>query len=104
MKKFIVSVICAAVMAASASAGFSFADDTQAAPETQTQSEDLSSAETPAMTAEITASNSRADGDPLSQTEEKEIPLSFYIGGGVMAVFILASIVVLIIGKSKKND
>ncbi len=99
MKKYILSFLCAAVIAAS-SAVCSFADETEPVTKANTQSEVTTSSET----AQTTAANGRDDSDPLSQADEKEIPLSFYIGGGVMVVFVLASVVVLIIGKSKKNN
>lgn len=101
MKKYILSFLCAAVIAASSlSAVCSFADETEPVTKANTQSEVTTSYET----AQTTAANGRDDSDPLSQADEKEIPLSFYIGGGVMVVFVLASVVVLIIGKSKKNN
>lgn len=100
MKKYILSFLCAAVIAASSSAVCSFADETEPVTKANTQSEVTISSET----AQTTAANGRDDSDPLSQADEKEIPLSFYIGGGVMVVFVLASVVVLIIGKSKKNN
>lgn len=101
MKKYILSFLCAAVIAASSSAVCSFADETEPVTKANTQSEVTTSSETAQTTA---AANGRDDSDPLSQADEKEIPLSFYIGGGVMVVFVLASVVVLIIGKSKKNN
>ena len=99
MKKFILSVLCAATMSVFSSAFFCFADETQPASQTQAQSGTQAPSESDASA--ITPV--RTDGDPLSETDDKEIPLSFYICGGVLVVFVLASSVVLIIGKKQKK-
>lgn len=73
-------------------------DSAEAEDSAEADSESGESAETTAET-----DDGRDDTDPLESASDTEIPLSFYIGGGVIAAFLVASVVVLILGKKDKK-
>ena len=129
MKKYVFSVLCAVILAVTTIGICAGAEESTRVPAQKMSQE----AETVTVvkskkvtakttTAKSTAKNSKAtteavkketsetvtndrenEDDPFANADGWDIPKSFYIGGGVIGVFIIASAVVLIMGKPKEK-
>lgn len=102
MRKYIISFLSAVILAFSMSGVCAAAEETaQAATEQATAV--TTSAESVTEEVSPDTSSREDEDDPFADADGWEIPTSFYIGGGVLGVFIIASIVVLIMGKPKEK-
>lgn len=111
MKKKLLSILLSSAIAFSSTVFVSFADEeaTDALPEAQITTAVQSDANEENVgkadeSATVSDDSDREDTDPFENSGKSDIPLSFYIGGGVLVAFIIASIVVLILGKSDKKQ
>lgn len=102
MKKYIISLLSAVILAFSVAGICAGAVETSQAA-TQVTTAVTTSAESATEQASIDSSDREDEDDPFADVDGWEIPTSFYIGGGVLAAFIIASIVVLIMGKPKNK-
>lgn len=100
MKKYIISFLSVVVLTFSVSGICVGAEETSQAV-TQVTTVVTTSDETVTEQSSTDSSGRENEGDPFADADGWEIPTSFYIGGGVLGVFIIASIVVLIMGKPK---
>lgn len=102
MKKYIISFLSMVILALSVTGIYTSAEQaTQAAAKASAAVTTADEAAT--EEASIDPSGRENEDDPFADADGWEIPKSFYIGGGVLGVFIIASIVVLIMGKPKEK-
>ncbi len=102
MKKYIISFLSMVILAFSVTGIYTSAEQaTQASAKASTAVTTATEAAT--EKASISPSDRENEDDPFADADGWEIPKSFYIGGGVLGVFIIASIVVLIMGKPKEK-
>ncbi len=102
MKKIIISFLFTVIFAFSAIGICACAEEAEQA-STQSTAAVTASAVTEAEEVSTDISGRDDDEDPFADVDNFEIPKSFYIGGGVLAVFVIASVVVLIMGKPKEK-
>lgn len=102
MKKYIISFLSMMILVFSMTGICSSAEQTTQAAATTSI---VLTTEAEAATEEVSndPSGRENENDPFADADGWEIPKSFYIGGGVLGVFIIASIVVLIMGKPKEK-
>lgn len=102
MKRIIVLLLSVVILAFSVAGICASAEETTQAA-TKTSTAVTTAAEAATEETSIDPSGRENEDDPFADTDDWEIPKSFYIGGGVLGVFIIASIVVLIMGKPKEK-
>lgn len=129
MKKYVFSVMCAVILAVTAMGICASAEEestrvpaqkmsqeadtvtavkskkvTAKATTTQSKAKDSKATEASEKETPETVANGReGEDDPFANADGWEIPTSFYIGGGVIGAFIIASVIVLIMGKPKEK-
>ncbi|MCD8328102.1 MAG: hypothetical protein LUC25_03285 [Ruminococcus sp.] len=105
MKRIIALLACLILIVSPFCVFNAFAEDSSSdeAETTAAEEETDSADESSDSEAEEETEARTDDEDPLADADGFEIPTSFYIGGGVIVVFIIASVVVLIMGKPKEK-
>ncbi len=112
MKKIIALLACLILLVSPFCAFNVFAEDSSSDEAETTASQEAEETDSADESSDTESSDSESeeetesrtdDEDPLADADGFEIPTSFYIGGGVIVVFIIASVVVLIMGKPKEK-